>query len=124
MMLTRRNNAALLKETGILLEKIEKKIKTLIQKQKYIGYKKIIDTTGVTQISTSILIAVNHDSITSRSGIPTKTVDGTTFLLILRNQIYSNSIKSTALLFLLLVAVILSMAYFFFHSAFIIKKQL
>jgi hypothetical protein len=46
---------ALAKEDGDTLKKnIEKKIKKhTIQKQKYIGYKKIIDTTGVTQISTS-----------------------------------------------------------------------
>lgn len=49
-------NAALAKEDGDVLEKqiIEKKIKKhSIQKQKYIGYQNTIDTTGVTQISTS-----------------------------------------------------------------------
>ncbi|WP_426064402.1 IS1182 family transposase [Flavobacterium sp. DSP2-3-1] len=49
-------NAALAKEDGDVLEKqiIEKKIKKhTIQKQKYIGYQNTIDTTGVTQISTS-----------------------------------------------------------------------
>jgi hypothetical protein len=49
-------NAALAKKDGDTSEKknIEKKIKKhTIQKQKHIGYKKIIDTTGVTQISTS-----------------------------------------------------------------------
>ncbi|WP_426092995.1 transposase, partial [Flavobacterium sp. DSR3-2] len=49
-------NAALAKEDGDVLEKqiIAKKIKKhSIQKQKYIGYQNTIDTTGVTQISTS-----------------------------------------------------------------------
>jgi transposase len=49
-------NSALAKEDGDVLEKklIEKKIKKhTIQKQKYIGYQNTIDTTGVTQISTS-----------------------------------------------------------------------
>ncbi len=49
-------NAALAKEDGDVLEKqiITKKIKKhTIQKQKYIGYQNTIDTTGVTQISTS-----------------------------------------------------------------------
>ncbi len=48
--------AALAKEDGDVLEKqiIAKKIKKhTIQKQKYIGYQNTIDTTGVTQISTS-----------------------------------------------------------------------
>ena len=49
-------NSALAKEDGDVLEKqiIAKKIKKhTIQKQKYIGYQNTIDTTGVTQISTS-----------------------------------------------------------------------
>ena len=49
-------NLALAKEDDDVLEKqiIEKKIKKhSIQKQKYIGYQNTIDTTGVTQISTS-----------------------------------------------------------------------
>ncbi|MFM2292727.1 MAG: hypothetical protein RIS29_2540 [Bacteroidota bacterium] len=49
-------NSALAKEDGDVLEKqiIAKKIKKhSIQKQKYIGYQNTIDTTGVTQISTS-----------------------------------------------------------------------
>ena len=49
-------NLALAKEDGDVLEKqiIAKKIKKhTIQKQKYIGYQNTIDTTGVTQISTS-----------------------------------------------------------------------
>jgi transposase len=49
-------NAALAKEDGDALEKqsIAKKIKKhSIQKQKYIGYQNTIDSTGVTQISTS-----------------------------------------------------------------------
>ena len=49
-------NKALAQEDGDVEEKkdIEKKIKKhTVQKQKYIGYQKTIDTTGVTQISTS-----------------------------------------------------------------------
>jgi transposase len=49
-------NSALAKEDGDVLEKqiIAKKIKKhSIQKQKYIGYQNTIDTTGITQISTS-----------------------------------------------------------------------
>ena len=49
-------NSALAKEDGDVSEKklIEKKIKKhTIQKQKYIGYQNTIDTTSVTQISTS-----------------------------------------------------------------------
>ena len=49
-------NLALANEDGDVLEKqsIAKKIKKhSLQKQKYIGYQNIIDTTGVTQISTS-----------------------------------------------------------------------
>ena len=49
-------SSALAKEDGDVLEKqtIVKKIKKhTIQKQKYIGYQNTIDTTGVTQISTS-----------------------------------------------------------------------
>ncbi|WP_165930026.1 IS1182 family transposase [Flavobacterium caseinilyticum] len=49
-------NSALAKEDGDVLEKqiIAKKIKKhTIQKQKYIGYQNTIDSTGVTQISTS-----------------------------------------------------------------------
>lgn len=49
-------NTALAKEDGDVLDKqtIAKKIKKhTVQKQKYIGYQNTIDTTGVTQISTS-----------------------------------------------------------------------
>jgi transposase len=49
-------NSALAKEDGDAIEKevIAKKIKkNTLQKQKYIGYQNTIDTTGVTQISTS-----------------------------------------------------------------------